>query len=90
MRLTIDGLGIFFSRKHVLTQVNQRDVPMMRMFGEQIQHLFVSNRSRSVTLRVVRPCSHRAVFAITVAWQYYSPYCVLQTGTSEGPIDPCP
>ena len=39
MRLTIDG--IFFSWKHVLTQVKHRDVPMMRMFGEQLQHLFV-------------------------------------------------
>ena len=41
MGLLIDGLGVFFPREHVLAQVEDGDVPVMGMFGEQVQDLLV-------------------------------------------------
>ena len=41
MGLMIDGLGVFFAGEHVLAQVEDRDVLMMRMFGAEVQDLFV-------------------------------------------------
>ena len=42
MRVSGNALGIFPRRKHVLTQIQNRDVSMMRMFGEEIQDALVA------------------------------------------------
>ena len=41
-RIARDALGISASEKHVLTQVDDGDILMMRIFGEQVQDVFVS------------------------------------------------
>ena len=42
MRISGNALGIFPRRKHVLTQIQDRDVSMMGMFGEEIQDALVA------------------------------------------------
>ena len=39
--LPINGLGVFLPREHVLTQVEDGDVPVVGMFGEQVQVLLI-------------------------------------------------
>ena len=41
MRVARDALGKFAERKHVLAQIEDRDVAVMRMFGENVQHRLV-------------------------------------------------
>ena len=42
MRIAGNGFGIFSHGKYVLTQIEHRDVLMMGMFGEEIQHTLVA------------------------------------------------
>ena len=41
VRVPGDALGVFAGREHVLAQVEDGDVSMVRVFGEQIQHVFI-------------------------------------------------
>ena len=41
MRVSRDALGVFPRWKHVLTKVQDRDVSVMRMFGENVQDRLV-------------------------------------------------
>ena len=41
MRVARDALGVFARRKHVLAQVEDRDVAVMGMLGENVQHRLV-------------------------------------------------
>jgi len=41
MGVSGDALSIFAGWEHILAQMHDGDVPMMRIFGEQIQRTFV-------------------------------------------------
>ena len=41
VRVPGDALGVFAGKEHVLAQVEDGDVSMVRVFGEQIQHVFI-------------------------------------------------
>ena len=41
VRISGDALGVFAGREHVLTQVEDCDVAMVRVFGEQIQDILI-------------------------------------------------
>ena len=41
VRVPGDALGVFAGREHVLAQVEDGGVSMVRVFGEQIQHVFI-------------------------------------------------
>ena len=41
VRVPGDALGVFAGREHILAQVEDGDVWMVRVFGEQIQHVFI-------------------------------------------------
>ena len=43
MRVSGNALGIFPRRKHVLAQIQDREVSMMGMFGEEIQDALVAS-----------------------------------------------